>query len=367
MPQETLGYVEMEWTCQRCGTKNPGLQKTCQNCGAAMDANQKFEQAAEQKLITDEDKVAQAKKGADIHCPYCGTRNAADAKVCSQCGGDLTKAEKRAAGQVVGAFSDRPAAKVACPACGTENLATAANCVNCGHPLGATQPVAAPAATPSVPAAAPKKTPVWIAVAGGLIGLLCLGAVALFAFQLFNTTDVVATVQAVHWERSIGIEARVPVERKDWRDEIPTGAEIGVCELKEREKSEAPDPSRRSDKICGTPYTVDLGNGVSEVRQDCEYQIFDDYCPYTVLEWKEVDRAVARGDDLAPQWPQLSLRPEQREGERRETYTVAFDSGGETYDYSVADEAEFAQFAPGSRWTLQVNGLGGVNSAEPAR
>ena len=23
MPQETVGYVELEWTCVHCGTKNP--------------------------------------------------------------------------------------------------------------------------------------------------------------------------------------------------------------------------------------------------------------------------------------------------------------------------------------------------------
>jgi hypothetical protein len=174
-------------------------------------------------------------------------------------------------------------------------------------------------------------------------------------------------VQGVIWERSIGVEAQVPVERSDWRDQLPAGARVGTCELRPRQFLDAPDPNRRSEKVCGTPYSVEQGDGTSKIVQDCQYQIYDDYCPYTVLEWKEVDRLVAQGFDLQPYWPEAQLTAEQREGGRAEKYTVSFSAGGQTYDYTAEDANEFAQFAPGSRWTLKVNGLGGVNAVEPAR
>jgi membrane protease subunit (stomatin/prohibitin family) len=365
MPQETLGYVEMEWTCRRCGTKNPGLKKQCQNCGAQMEAGQQFEKPAESALVTDAEKVAQAKKGADIHCPFCGTRNTADAKACVHCGGDLTKGQKREAGQVVGAYSAAPAAKVKCPACSTENAPSAANCVSCGKPLGNTA-----AAAPPMAAARPaSRTPVSPLVLGliALVATLCLCGLGFLILQAFNTTDLVGVVQAVRWERSLGLEARVPVERQAWADQLPAEATVGACESRPREMSSAPDPSRRSEKICGTPYTVDLGNGLSEVRQDCEYQIYDDYCPYAVLEWSEVDRVTARGADLNPFWPQVSVGDGQRQGRQREAYTVTFSTDGQSYDYTPNSAQEFVQFQPGSRWTLTVNGFGAVTGVSPAR
>lgn len=360
MPQETLGYVEMEWTCKRCNTKNPGLQKTCKNCGAAIEADQKFEKASEGTLIKDAQKVEQAKKGADVICPFCSTSNAGDAKVCKSCGGDLTKGQKREAGQVVGAHSSAPAAKVICPNCQTPNSASASNCASCGRPLGnaVTQPA------PVTPARAAMPQAAWIGIAVGILLLLCVCGGLYFAF--FNTTDVVGTVSGVAWERSIGIEARRPVEKVNWRDSIPQDAEIKRCEEQPRNTSSSPDPVRRSEKICGTPYQVDLGNGLSEVRQDCNYQIYDERCSYTVLEWTEIDREVARGTDLNPSWPQISLAQGEREGSRQEDYDVTFTADGASYTYD-ANANEFAQFDLGSRWTLAVNGIGGVNSVEPAR
>ncbi|MGQ0602962.1 MAG: zinc finger protein [Anaerolineales bacterium] len=362
MPQQTLGYVEMEWTCQRCGTKNLGLQKTCKACGAAMPVEQQFEKPAEGQLIADKEKLEQAKKGADIHCPFCGARNAGDAKTCVNCGGDLTNGQKREAGQVVGAYAPQTGVKVKCPACGTENTASASHCVSCGRPLGNTP---AAVTTPAAPRPA-AKTPAWAPIAGVIALLACLLFAGFFAFQLLNTTDTVATVQAVRWLRSVGIEARVSVEKDDWADRIPQDAEVGVCELKPREFLNAPDPNRRSDKVCGTPYTVDEGNGVSRVVQDCQYQVFDNFCEYRVLEWKEVDRLEARGDNLNPTWPQLALIQGQREGSRSEKYEVVFSGDSATYTFEP-DAEEFAAFTPGSRWTLKVNGLGAVTDAEAAR
>jgi ribosomal protein L40E len=398
MPQETLGYVELEWTCQYCGSKNPGTVKVCANCGAAMAKDQKFEAPAQQQLIKDEQKIAQIKKGADIHCPACGTRNPADAVKCSQCGSDLAAGVRRESGQVLGAFQDRPVAEVKCAACGTMNPGTASNCKNCNAPLGQTQPGAAPlpsfsvsgaAAQPAAPAQpephpppvapqaqrsgekapygqARRVSPVMLII-GGLVALLCLCGLGFFIFASLNTSDTAASVQSVYWERIIGIEERGPVERKAWEDQIPSDAQVGRCELQVREVLDNPDPSRRSDKECGTPYVVDQGSGAGQVVQDCKYNIYDNYCEYTVLEWKEVDRVTANGTDLNPEWPSVSLQSGQREGERTEKYDVTFDAQGTIYHYSPSDATEFAQFQPGSDWTLRINMLGGVTDVLPAR
>jgi membrane protease subunit (stomatin/prohibitin family) len=367
MPQERLGYVEMEWECPQCGTRNKGTQKTCANCGYAMGENVSFALPAEQTLITDEAKLAQAKKGADIHCPYCGARNAADAKTCTQCSGDLTKGTARQAGQVAGAFQSGPAAKVKCPACGTENAASASHCQSCGRPLGVAAPPPTPAAQPAPAARAAARRPVWHYIAGGAAVFALVACLCGLVFALTRTTDTAGVVQSVHWKLTIGIEALRDVEKAAWQDQIPADARVGACELKYRETRANPDAARESKKVCGTPYTKDLGNGVSEVVQDCEYEIYDNYCSYTVKEWREVDQAVAEGGDLKPQWPLFTLASGEREGQRTENYTVVFDAEGQTYNYSPGTASDFAQFEPGSRWTLKVNMLGGVNEVEPAR
>ncbi len=104
MTQKIVGYVELEWVCPNCGGKNAGALKTCSQCGAPQPANVQFQQAEKQEALADAQKIEQAKKGADIHCPYCGTRNPADVQVCVQCGGDLKDGAKHVSGTVVGAF-----------------------------------------------------------------------------------------------------------------------------------------------------------------------------------------------------------------------------------------------------------------------
>ena len=89
MARKKLGHIELQWTCPNCNGINPGPEKTCGNCGAPQPEDVEFEQADRQELITDEEKITKAEAGADIHCPYCGTRNPTGTEVCNNFGGDL--------------------------------------------------------------------------------------------------------------------------------------------------------------------------------------------------------------------------------------------------------------------------------------
>ncbi len=133
--RRTLGYIQNEWTCPNCGTRNKGGDKTCTNCGAPQPENVKFELPSEQKFVSDEAALKAAHEGPDIHCPFCGTRNPASAKTCSQCGGDLTGAKARQAGRVMQAPPVAQAKVIKCDNCGTENPSANAICSKCGSPL----------------------------------------------------------------------------------------------------------------------------------------------------------------------------------------------------------------------------------------
>lgn len=366
MVKKTLGYVELEWTCPQCGTRNPGTVKICASCGRAQPERVEFEQAAEETLIKDEETIARAEAGPDVHCAFCGARNPAGAERCTQCGADLTSAEARESGRVMGAHRREPAPPITCPQCGAQNPATAVRCSQCNASLP--RAVATPRQLTQTPSTKDKKGGRKL----GLLAVLGIGAAALAALAicvvivlaLIPSREVVGQVQSVEWERSIHVEALVDVRDEDWRDEIPSGVRIQSCTQRERRTQDSPAPN--ATEVCGTPYTVDTGTGVGKVVQDCEYHVYNDWCTYTTQEWRRVDTVTASGVDHDPRWPDPRLNASQREGEREETYRVVFQTEDGTYTYTTSDLDQFRACRIGSRWTLTTNALGGVRSIKPA-
>ena len=146
-------------------------------------------------------------------------------------------------------------------------------------------------------------------------------------------------------------------------DQVPSEAELGACQEERRSVQDEPAPNAL--EVCGTPYTVDSGDGLAEVVQDCEYHVYDDYCDYTVIEWGVVDTFVLSGADFNPQWPEPVLVADQRLGDdRSEQYVIVFDTGDKTYTYTTTDLELFKQAQLGSTWTLNINTFGGVQSIE---
>jgi ribosomal protein L40E len=355
-----LGYVELEWTCPTCKTRNPGTAKSCSGCGAAQPQDIQFQTPAQAELIKDQDKIAQAKAGPDIHCAFCGARNPAGAKVCHQCGADLSEGKARQAGQVVGAFDPNAPKQVKCSSCGMMNPANAKTCSRCGAPLVRPEPPAPPA----VPSPAP-------ASAGGNMGWIFMAVIALvviglgiFVFLVLRTSDTMAEVNNAHWERSIDIVAPVPMRNSAWRDQLPAAAANVSCRQEFRYTSS--EPVEGSREVCGTPYTIDTGTGMGRVVQDCDYQVYDDMCSYTTLQLAVINTVVSQGAGFTPKWPVANLAAEQKLGDRREHYVCEFSSDGDMYSYTVRTMAEYEQCQTGSRWKLQVNSFGDVVSAEPA-
>jgi hypothetical protein len=358
MTQETLGYVELEWTCKRCGTKNPGSRKTCASCGAAMDTQDQFELPQQQELIAGSDTAAQP--GPDVHCPFCGTRNSADAPTCSQCGAILSEAAARPAGQVLGGLQTGPVAEQPCPYCGEPNHPNAARCKKCGGAL-VKQPLPA---SPPPPKASGQPSKAILGIGAVALILLCICGIALAALSA-RTTDASGVVQSLAWERTIEIMEQRPVTHENWENQIPSGADKGTCTRKVRSTQAQSAPG--AEKVCGTPYVIDQGTGKGKVVQDCEYNVYDNWCKYTAQEWQVANRAVAQGTDARPRWPELNLRSNQREGEREEKYLVTLVGNNTKYTFSPPTAAEFVQFTPGSRWTFKVNTLGGVSNVQPAK
>lgn len=331
MTRKSLGFVPLIWQCAFCSTQNPGPIKSCTSCGAPQPEDVEFLQVDEERfnLIKDEALIRMAKAGPDIHCPFCGTRNLSTADQCKQCGGELSWGGKeRQTGQRVRSVSEAQAPRP--PA-----------------------PTAAEGQKRKIPTAA-------IIIVG--LGII-VGCILLLVL-LLSTDDVTATVSDVQWERVVAVEAYTNVTGKAWLDEVPATASVTSCSMNYRYTSA--EPRVNATEVCGEPYVSDTGTGIGELVQDCEYEVYDDYCEYTMMAWVVVDTVTESGRDLAPIWPVLALEPDQREGERSETYVIIFRDGGDTYRYTTSSAQLFSQAQVGSRWTLQINQLGGVQAIEPA-
>jgi len=354
--RRTLGYVQNEWICPNCSTRNKGGVKTCENCGAPQPENVQFELPSEQKFVTDENAVKAAQAGADIHCGFCGTRNPATAETCSQCGGDLKEGKAREAGRVM----QKPAAQpkvVKCDNCGTENPSSNSVCSNCGSPLpkvpsgqvqaAANVPMARSGMSPAAPVTAKKKTN-WLLIGGifACLAVICITAIAL----LVPSSSVQATVTDVHWQTNVPVQEIQAVNHSDEAGRPPSDAYNISCHDQSREVCEE--------------KTIDLGNGYSEKVQECHTET-EQYCSYTVDEWTTIQTYTLDGNDLQPIYDDPNLASDQRLGDPSEELTVTFSTpdGVETYSPGTVDE--FQQFTVGSTWTLKINALGGVVSVEP--
>lgn len=347
--RQSKGFIELEWVCPSCNSRNRGPVKTCENCGAAQPEKVQFYAPAEAKLIQDENAKRIASVGPDIHCGFCGTRNPGNATVCSQCGGDLKEGRKREAGREM--QREAPVIEVKCTNCGEANPSTRTMCANCGAPLPKAgvkpaAPVASAMASPAPKAAAKRGVP-WLMI-GGIVA--CLALVCVGAFMLLAPSQsLTATVDDVYWQTSVPLQEVQAVRHSNEAGRPPGSAYDVSCRTETRQVCE--------DK------TIDTGNGYAEVVTECR-DVNQEYCSYTLDEWTTIQTFPLSGHDLYPQYANPSVSFSRRIGNRTVTFTVYFVSNGETYTYTPGDLYEFQQFSIGSTWTLNLNALGVVVSVE---
>ena len=351
MAQKSKGFIELEWTCPNCNSRNKGSENSCANCGAPQPDNVQFEAPSEKKFVSEEKASELKQRGADIHCGFCGTRNPSTATTCSQCGGDLKEGAARQAGREI----DLAAGKlenVTCPNCGTENPGTNVNCKQCGAALPRVQQPTPPQAVPTpgaIPAAGTaKKKPNWLLL-GGIASALLICCIVLIFLFVFPSSSVNATVTDVYWQTSVPVQEIQAVDYNDERGNPPSDAYNVSCHDESREVCEE--------------KTIDKGNGYAEVVEECHTET-EKYCDYTIDEWKTIQTYTLEGHDTFPVYEQPSISGDQRLGDQSADLTVYFDTEKGEKTYSPGDATEFQQFQVGSTWTLRLNTLGGVVGVE---
>jgi len=348
MVKKTSGFIQLEWECPQCGSRNPGPAGSCENCGAPQPDHVEFVAPSERKFVQDEKAVQHAKAGADIYCAFCDTRNPATAETCSQCGADLGEGEKRKAG---GEVRQREAAKtIQCHNCEAENPSTDTHCQQCGAPLVGASLKSAPVPPKGVqsPAKQDKKSKrPWIIGAILFLILCCVGG--LIFFVLSPSESVTGTVSDLRWETSVQVEAEREVRHNDERGSAPSDAYDVDCRTE-------------SEEVC-TEKTIDQGNGYAEVVQDCHTET-EQYCSYTALEWQTIETLTLDGNDYSPRYAEPSLSSDERIGNQNVNFSVIFSSEKGLLDYTPDNLSEYQQYQLGSDWTLSLNRLGSIVSVE---
>jgi len=362
--RKQLGYVELEWTCPRCQARNPGAVKSCATCGAPQPADVKFETPAQAEVVERGSEEAEAiasavAAGADIYCPFCGTRNKADATACVQCHAPLTDGKAREAGENLGAINTAPLPDILCNVCGAKNAGAAKICKQCGSPLRRRDDKQTPGAPAPLPKPEGGGVALWWFVGGAL---LLIAVIGLFAWFGSRTESHRAVAQEARWVRTITVAGLVPVTRTAWQDQLPAGADVDSCQSVLRYTSDEPVAGSR--EVCGAPYAVDTGTGYGEVVQDCEYQVYDQQCRYQTLQWMPIDTLQSSGVGFTPQWPTVGITPDRRIADQREEYLCTVDVRGERYSFSLPPD-QYSLCQVGSNWNIAVNAFGSLVKAEP--
>ena len=362
MAHKSKGFIKLEWTCPNCKTTNPGPDKSCLSCGAPQPVDIEFKQASLSEFITNSEEIEAIKLGPDIHCPYCGTRNPSDNETCFECGGKLIGGEKRIEGQVIGSYKSSTQSKgIKCPSCGSPNPQTNRNCHECGSPLGKEIIVTDDKSPKQLAKKKEKKSIVWLVLLGGFLLIICVILVVLFS----KKKTEIGVVENVRWILTVQIEQFGPVTRESWEEEIPQEAVVQECEKAYHHISDEPEPI--STEVCGTPYVIDEGTGHGEVVEDCSYEVYADWCTYSINDWYILETMTQEGSDFNPAWPIIQLSSNQRLGNETEKYEILFNSENDTYVFPTNDVDLFYQCIIGSEWELSINALNMLTGIKPAQ
>jgi ribosomal protein L40E len=91
--RKQIGYLQLEWICPQCHARNPGDKTICLTCGMPQPEEVGFVPPLHPTILTTgtaaEAAAALVEAGADMHCRWCGVRNRATARQCTQCQGSL--------------------------------------------------------------------------------------------------------------------------------------------------------------------------------------------------------------------------------------------------------------------------------------
>lgn len=339
-PAKPLGEVsyEMLWDCKFCGAKELlGLKhRHCPSCGAPQNAEERYFPSDADKVRSEDHEYV----GADVKCVHCGEANSKNAKHCGGCGAPLEGVADvaRRNDQVVGEGF----------AYGGQSASDARGELEEGR----------------VRRPPPKKS----STAKVLLGVGCASMLLLVALVVVAVTwkkEAALVVSGHTWRRDVDVERFGPTPTSSWCDSVPFGARDLRRSREVRSHRQVPDG-----EDCHV-RKVDRGNGTFVERNECSTRyrdepVYDDRCYYTVDRWAVERTATASGTSTKDvRWPDLGLLRAgtcigcEREGTRKETYTVELTDSNAVKQSCDFDANKWAAFQDGTRWKGGERVIGG--------
>lgn len=413
---------EGKWRCKNCSNENRGSHESCGGCGWTRDSTVQFYLDGDAPVVTDEKQIAKAKAGPNWVCDACDNMNESGRSSCNTCGSP--KGAKRAkSGDVV-----QPIAAVG----GAERASTPVR-----EPSAAKAAVSRPATVaPVTPAAVATVTPPRAAAppisfaqptpsstkAGGIACLAAFLAMIAVVFGVmgwvFKKHEDRAVVTAVSWNRTISVEALLPVHESEW-ESAPAGArevshkseihhtqqvQVGThTEYTSERYQSGTETYTTTERVkVGTKTVVtghrNLGNGhfeditktvgvygdrpVTKTRPTystrkvpheeptyADQPVYREKYFYVVDRWSHARVEKASGNDNNPLWPKLTLAPNERECGRSEQYEATFSlvhETGMTKTLSSTDADLLVRYKLRSEWRVVWARVGDITVLGPA-
>ncbi|HEX7239114.1 MAG TPA: Ran-binding zinc finger domain-containing protein [Longimicrobiaceae bacterium] len=354
-----MAVREGRWDCPTCGTTGVrGRFTVCRSCGTPRPEGVRFYLPGDEPEVTEAELLRQAGAGADWICEHCGSSTRALEEECSGCGAPRGSSPEQDTHEY-----------------GLDDV-----------PRSGEAP--RPAASLAPPPSTFRRSWIGKAFRWGLgVGVVAAGV----AVAVPNKVPV--TVTGKTWERTVQVERERTVREEDWS--VPSGGRevrhwravhhydrvLDHYETRTRQVSDRVQTGTET-YTCGT---VDNGNGYfsdktctrptyetvyrTETYEDPVYRQEPRYqtkYAYDIERWLPERVARAAGsEDAEPEWPGTGLKRKEREGARKEVYTLTFrDEEGKSYSKEIP-RAQWDRHRPGETVTLKVFTASNFEIVEP--
>lgn len=366
-----MAIREGRWDCNDCGRiANLGREENCPGCGKPRSKDVKFYLLENESVVIDIKQIERAKVGPDWYCNFCNGSNPANQKICNGCGASR---ERDSSAHLVTDynFADRKSVGgVSIEKDGGKDEEFSNHGLYSG----------------SKNSKDGMKLNKILAIGAAIFGFFII---AFLISLFFKTHDVPIKVSNFSWSRSIEIEKYTKVHESDW------DSPIGAYNVREEQKihhyeqvqvgEETYTETESYEEQVGSHTVVvgqrDLGNGyfedITEEVPDYETRtreitktrpVYEDQPVYRTWYEYDIDKWVydhnenSSGQDHNPYWPKINIEKNQREGSRKETYSVVFrsmkeDDKHDTYQLNV-DLNQWMNFKINEEHIGKVNTFG---------
>ena len=310
------------WDCKTCGhVGNLGPTTKCEKCGAGRPANVKFYLSSDAEIVTDKEKIKEARAGADWVCSYCTTQNKSLEKKCKTCGSPNFEKENNKKLE--------------------QKIYTTANVPRDSKPK---EKVKQP--TKLVKPAKPKKELSKKEKIGCiLIPIIVLVLTLIIIGLSFISKEIDVEVVEKTWHRTINLEEYKLVTESDWSipaegtyvssqeaihhyDKVYDGTETRTRDVKVKVGEE--------EYVCGQK---DLGNGYFEDEycyrdiyetQSESYEVdvykdvpvYETEYTYTIWRWTEISPITSEGNQDTLYWAKVPIDDKIRSTDSSGTYII---------------------------------------------